>query len=192
MQRLDTPGRLADGKSTGYAYGIWIREQNRVRERSHLGLAAGFRTSIKRFGDNGVTVILLTNDGDDATYSRAEAIERIFRGLPEPSPDETPEDDAVPESAGPHVAFRASDFVGRYESREIETAFDIIARDGELIAQHAVIGEVPLVATGGDVFRSAKPLLPLIAFAHYTSGRVTGFEVRSAGARHLAFARVER
>lgn len=189
QRRLDTPGQLTSGASTEYAYGTWIRERGGVREKSHLGLAAGFRTSIKRFGDRGLTVIMLSNDGDDATYARAEAIERLFRGIPEPAPDEQPGDDAVPESAQPRVAYRAGDFTGRFESEELATQFDLVERDGQLTARHAVLGDIALTATGPDAFRSSLPALPSLVFRRDSAGRVTGFEAPSAAYRHLAFSR---
>jgi CubicO group peptidase (beta-lactamase class C family) len=189
QQRLSTPGRLANGTATEYAYGEWIRTRDGRRERSHLGLAAGYRTSMRRFVDADLTVIVLSNDGDDATYSRAEALERVFLGVDEPPADEAPGDDAVPESAQPRVAITAGDFVGRYASDELLTDYEIVAADEGLVARHALLGDVTLVATAPDAFRSAAPFMREVRFRRDGAGQVVAFEVRGGAVRSIEFAR---
>jgi hypothetical protein len=66
-----------------------------------------------------------------------------------------------------------------------------VAQGTELVARHSVIGDIPLVATGDNVFRSSTPALPTLVFQRDSTGRTTGFEAPSAAARHLVFTRRE-
>ena len=56
-----SPGTLEGGRSTGYGFGWWINEHCGRRRVEHGGVWVGFRTTIKRYPDDGVTVVVLAN-----------------------------------------------------------------------------------------------------------------------------------
>jgi N-acyl-D-aspartate/D-glutamate deacylase/CubicO group peptidase (beta-lactamase class C family) len=61
LQEAFTPGRLKNGKSTGYGFGWGVDESG--KKLSHTGGWVGFRTIIVRYTDKNQTLIVLDNSG---------------------------------------------------------------------------------------------------------------------------------
>lgn len=101
---LETRTLLSDGKPTGYARGLFLREYHGVRELSHDGSTAGYRAWLGRFPDQRLSIAVLCN-ADDANPSKlAHAVADTY--LPK-SHDETPYTVAPPSSvAGLYVSQR--------------------------------------------------------------------------------------
>ena len=74
LEKAFTPGVLADGTSTGYGYG-WMIDQFMGRRRIyHLGDTCGFSTTIQRFPNERLTVIVLANRRDADAKSLVDDI----------------------------------------------------------------------------------------------------------------------
>lgn len=71
-----TPAKLNDGSSTGYGFGWFIGEHNGHRLISHGGAWQGFLSSMNRFVDDQLTVIVLTN----STNSRPGKLSEMVAG----------------------------------------------------------------------------------------------------------------
>jgi CubicO group peptidase (beta-lactamase class C family) len=92
-----TPVRLNDGGSYPYGFG-WMLDRLRGRRRiGHTGSWQGFRTSLQRFPDSGLTVIVLANLEQAKPYAISLAVagivepsltppHRLARRLPGPTP----------------------------------------------------------------------------------------------------------
>jgi CubicO group peptidase (beta-lactamase class C family) len=61
-QALETPMRLTNGRTTDYALGLGIVEYDGVREVSHTGSTAGYRTFLARYPDQRVSVAVWCNN----------------------------------------------------------------------------------------------------------------------------------
>ncbi|MBS1490844.1 MAG: serine hydrolase [Bacteroidetes bacterium] len=68
-----TPGKLNNGKSTGYGFGWFIREGGKIV--SHTGGWVGFRTEITRYLDKNQTIIVLDNSTNMQAH---ELIKKIW------------------------------------------------------------------------------------------------------------------
>jgi CubicO group peptidase (beta-lactamase class C family) len=186
--RLQQVGQLNSGKATTYAYGNWYSLSGDAPRASHLGLAAGFRTVLSRSLNNGVTVIYLSNDGDDATFERAARIGRVFRGVAEkrtPAPDGEPS----PKTQSPHSR-DYTPYLGTYYSDELRTSYTLESRQGTLVAIHRINGVVPLIAEQEDNFSSAQWYMPEIRFVRGSENRPAEMIVSTQGARNMHFRRI--
>ena len=78
MQRFVTP--LADTTDFGYAYGVFVGDEDGRRLVSHAGVINGFSTHLAWYPDDGLMIALLTNreKGPDLsmTATRAAALAR--------------------------------------------------------------------------------------------------------------------
>jgi CubicO group peptidase (beta-lactamase class C family) len=61
VDRLETRGTLNDGFTTEYAQGLFVTAYRGVREVSHDGTTAGYRTYLARFPAQGLSVAVLCN-----------------------------------------------------------------------------------------------------------------------------------
>ncbi len=85
---LQVPGKLANGRSHGYAYGLTIGEYRGLREVSHAGATAGYRAHLTRFPDQHVSVAVLCHAGRANAVDLAHDVAEVFLGSalgPEPS-----------------------------------------------------------------------------------------------------------
>lgn len=62
-RRVVTPGRLDDGSSLEYAFGLTVREYRGLKTVEHSGVDAAYRAFFLRFPDRNLTVIVLCNLG---------------------------------------------------------------------------------------------------------------------------------
>jgi D-alanyl-D-alanine carboxypeptidase len=77
-EQMWTPAKLKDGSATSYGFGWSIHEQNKHRRVGHGGGIPGFTTSILRYPDDKLTVIVLTNQENAAPETVAKGIAGIY------------------------------------------------------------------------------------------------------------------
>jgi hypothetical protein len=82
VKELETPGRLNDGSALNYALGLSVDDYRGVREVSHGGATAGYRTYLARWPDRQLSVAILCNAGSAAPDQYAHQIARTLLGLP--------------------------------------------------------------------------------------------------------------
>ena len=78
FQRINHVDELPNGDSSEYAYGNFITDFRGLKRISHLGLSAGFTTSVARFPEEELSFIFLGNDGDFRNYYLSRKIYEIF------------------------------------------------------------------------------------------------------------------
>ncbi len=185
---LRTRGKLNNGEPLDYAFGNIYSLRKNIPVVSHLGLAAGYRTSIARFPDQSISVIYLSNDGDDASYNRASQIEGVF--IPaEKLAAEVPPDEPASE-VKPAIPLPAADYAGLYYSDELMLAYQIKAEKGGMVATHPITGSTELRQVETDRFESDRWYMPQIVFARDTGKQVTGLRISTAGARNMLFQKI--
>lgn len=180
-------GALNDGKSTGYAFGNWYGQRQNVPMIGHLGLAAGYRASLHRFPEQHLAVIYLSNDGNDATYARAVAIENLFLPVAEETV-EVPSDDSatLPPEPKPEVSSLPA-YAGLYYSDALNTAYRVEVRGDRIEAVHPVNGRIVMKYREPDIFTTGEWYMPEARFVRDAAGRVTGLRVSTENARDMAF-----
>ncbi|SFD74939.1 CubicO group peptidase, beta-lactamase class C family [Chitinophaga sp. CF118] len=76
--RMIETDELNNKQKINYAYGLEVTNNNGVRNISHDGGWAGFRTIVSNYPDQKVAIILLSNYGDFDPYVSTNAIARLF------------------------------------------------------------------------------------------------------------------
>lgn len=180
---------LPDGGRSEYAFGQWYGERDGRATVGHLGLVAGYRISLRQFPAQRLAVAWLANDGADVTWRRAQRIEDLFLGQPDPPPD-VPTDQFMPEPTSPPVDPKS--LTGLYYADELRLAVEL-APDGDrgLALLHPVHGRIALRATpDGEAFTSTRWFLPRLAPIRAPGGAVTGLRADIGGPAGVAFRRL--
>lgn len=81
VKELETPGKLNDGSSLQYALGLGVNDYRGVREVSHGGATAGYRTFLARWPGQELSVAILCNAANAAPDQYAHQIARSVLGL---------------------------------------------------------------------------------------------------------------
>jgi len=77
---LDTSGRTPEGLPAEYGFGWFLEPYKRHRRMWHYGETVGFRTSIQRFPEDGLTVIVLCNRADLSAMDLALKVADVYLG----------------------------------------------------------------------------------------------------------------
>jgi CubicO group peptidase (beta-lactamase class C family) len=189
LQAMRAPARLPDGLEAGYGYGTRLGVTGQHRKLGHTGGGQSNKAVLARYPDDDVTVaVLLNTERTNAPVTATdleERIERLFFGLPEPSPGST----SVPE---PELHRCAGQY--RDGSRLVR-----VARADGMLAVHPGLGhhsDSRLVPGGGDLF--VDPEEPAIelrfqvhddqadGYGRYHNGWFVGLGVRIAKGTALA------
>lgn len=189
LAMLATPATLPDGRSTGYTFGLWHLPHRGLASVGHLGLAAGFRTRITRFPDQNAAIIFLSNDGDDASYARAERIEELFLPV-EPRPAIEVPTDSPPEAAPPLPPVQLGDYAGVYWSDTAGTGYVVAVVGDSLRIRHPINAEAQLTRTAADRFSTKRWFMPEVVFRRDANGAISDFVTGTDGARNIVFRRI--
>ena len=93
-----TPGRLTNGEVVPYGFGWYILPFRGHTEISHDGgFRTGFRTTIARYPDDSLTVVVLTNLQGPPTYAIARAVAAFYDPDYRPIPAMSPQADHFPD-----------------------------------------------------------------------------------------------
>jgi CubicO group peptidase (beta-lactamase class C family) len=140
MRELQTVGVLNDGSKIMYALGLRVDMYRGLRQVSHGGSWAGFRTELMRFPDQHFTAIVQCNVADSNPSDLAQQVAEVYlekQLAAKPAP--------VMEKA----SIAADQLAGTYFSSESLTIRRLIAREGKLLA-----GNQELRPAGGTLYTS--------------------------------------
>jgi len=73
-----SPARLNDGNQTKYGFGWGIDSLDGHRNIGHSGSTSGFSSSLQRFPDDKLTIIILTNTGEEVATALANKVAAFF------------------------------------------------------------------------------------------------------------------
>lgn len=176
-RRLET-GRLLDGTEETYAFGLRISEEEGRRVVSHDGAFVGFRTSMIRFPDEGLSVYVLCNSAAAEPGRLAREVASLY--LP-PKPTATPARVALPPAA-------LERWAGTYFARDTGGLAEIVLEDRGLAWRER---EAALAPLGPGRFRiGAADEDPSEVTFSETAGGGAAMEVRTAGQRPFVYERV--
>jgi CubicO group peptidase (beta-lactamase class C family) len=169
------PGRLNDGRTLFYAAGLFITEHDGLREISHSGATAGYRSWLVYYPDRQLSVALLCNTAGAQTTILGHQIADIYL-FPSGAPVVPPYSGALPVDAE-----------GVYVSRRDHSALPIERKDGKLIANR----HTPLIFLSPTSFR-LSPEGGVYELTKDAAGKVTGLRQVSMGYESDAFDKVPR
>lgn len=195
---INTKGQLNNGNTVDYAFGNFISQHKGTAKIEHLGLWSGFRTSVVRYPEEGIAVIYLTADANDATYQRAWTIAELFlknikrppvkrNQLPDIRPYLAKIEPVVPEKDPAKLA----PFEGVYFARELNTAFTLKVINGMLSLLAPRIDTVSLRQLKQDEFSSTSPQFNRrLVFQRDSAQKISSF-ILTTGGRGIVFNKLQ-
>jgi CubicO group peptidase (beta-lactamase class C family) len=140
---------------------------------------------------------LITEDGSHVSFARDERGQITRLILQKNGKDPTSDMSSyvgqriVPSSR--LSAEELAEFIGDYSSDELGTTYTILVRNGELLAQHRRLGDIPLTQTslrgqflGGGWLQSVA-----LTFTRDARNQVVGFKMSGVRSRNLRFKKLE-
>jgi CubicO group peptidase (beta-lactamase class C family) len=124
VRALETRGRLNDGSEIGYALGLGVGTYRGMRQVSHGGATAGYRTFLTRLPERSLSIAVLCNAASANPQGDAQRVVDRVLGL---SGDPAPPSPAVaiaPDELAP--------LAGRYRDSTSDQMLTVTARDGGL------------------------------------------------------------
>ncbi|WP_276371530.1 serine hydrolase domain-containing protein [Chryseolinea sp. H1M3-3] len=178
---LNTTTTLKDGSPNKYVFGNEVVKNDNKNEVAHLGLVLGFRTAILRYPDQKLSIVYLSNDGNDATYQRAWKIRDIFLGT---NTENLPDLNKMPTVEGAlkqienakkyRETVDVNPYVGTYFSEELSTVWTLKNEDGQLVIHHPRIHPIKLKSSSKDQFS-------FLQFVRDDSDDVIGLKILGGG-----------
>ncbi|MBN1453253.1 MAG: beta-lactamase family protein [Anaerolineales bacterium] len=138
LEMLHTQGRLNNGETIEYTFGLSIGEYRGLKAVSHGGAWAGYRSELLRFPEQRFSVICLCNLASMTPEELARRVadvyfEAEFEGKPIPSYEEE-KSKAIAKTL-PITAEQARQYTGIYTSMELATEYVLSAQDDRLFLQ---------------------------------------------------------
>lgn len=198
---LQEPGRLSDGQPIPYALAITIGKFRGLKTYSHGGSYGGYRGTLLRFPDNGVSVITLCNTAG-ASGGLAEQVASVVLGLATEQTRAAAMDLSMdfstslssaagaqaPDSIG---ARRRSDqltqLAGSYYSDELDLPVTVLVREGALVLRRPRASDLRFSSFSADLFINSDKIL--LRVLRDPLGAVTGFTLTIGRVRDLEFER---
>jgi CubicO group peptidase (beta-lactamase class C family) len=156
-EQMTTRGRLADGDTLGYAFGLRVGEYRGRQTVEHGGTLEGFRSQYVRFPEEDRSVIVLCNR-DVNPKKRADAVADLV--LP---------GSLAPKAGGARVASESAavspgdlrPFVGLYRSAA-GGYFRFFVEESRLMAERSMAFQIPLRPTAPNRFTAPGPIDSLV------------------------------
>ena len=188
LKRQLQQGKLANGTTLAYAFGLTVGEYRGLRLVEHGGSSGGYRTIISRFPTEHASVVALCNTTDANTTMLSHQVADIVLGpkLGPPTQRAARPDSAATRGTTP-PARELSALAGRYYSTELDATYDVSAT-GTTVTVKRPRGEVDtLQVVGPQTFRAGGLTYH---FSPNTAGKAPSFAVDIGRARGMEFDRM--
>jgi CubicO group peptidase (beta-lactamase class C family) len=185
MELMHTQGILNNGKKLDYAFGLDIGTYRGLKTVEHGGSLGGYRAEFLRFPVQRFSVIILSNLASVVPSRLARQVADLYleKDFPEDKPQprkrmiEKVEPVEIPEKM-------MREYTGNFHSPEVQTAFQILFREGRLYLCRNGGQNFPMLASAKDQFRVRGWT---IRFIRDEEGKISGFRLSSGRVRNLLF-----
>lgn len=133
VQTLETPMTFNDGRKSSYALGLSVATRDGIREVTHGGATAGYRTWLARYPDRGMSVAVLCNLASANPTSLGNQAMNVILPRPAAPP--------VAASGGTMSDSELTPYVGLFRTRGSQNLIRTVVRDGKLVT------ELPVAST---------------------------------------------
>jgi len=137
--QMITPGKLNNGTTTGYGFGLGLSQLDGHRRVSHSGGINGFQTELDYYPDDSLTVVALINTEGSNPGRIAERLARTAMGIPDPIVKDLPLTDA-----------ERARYAGTYTLGPLQLR--VFTSGGQLMAQATGQGAFALRYQGENTF----------------------------------------
>ncbi len=143
MQRR---GRLNDGRTIEYGFGLVATTYRGEREISHSGATGGYRTYLARWPDRRLSIAILCNVANANPVALGHQVADIYLG-PKPVAPPTTSPASATAGTGP-----VASLLGRYRASATEDVLTIAEKEGHLVVDLGA--PFPLTAVSPDHLRA--------------------------------------
>jgi CubicO group peptidase (beta-lactamase class C family) len=194
IEQVQTPGKLNDGRTFAYAWGLQVGRYRGQSVVEHGGSLGGYRAHLIRFPDRHVSVACLCNLGSIVPGSLARQVANVVLAevftepaAPAASGGTGPSEGAAAASTPSWTAPAApASYAGAYYSDEIDATFTVTVKDGRLVVQRETdSAPAPLQPVAADEFRFAGMT---VRFAR-ANGAIDALLVDAGRVRGIRFVR---
>jgi len=155
-EKLQEPATLNNGRKLSYARGLMLATNYAGRVVWHGGGAAGYRSVLARYPEQGMSIAVLCNAGE-AADNRDEFAARIFDLFA--SPTGTRPAPAAVAGGAPVEGLDVNSKAGLFFSERTSEPLRLIVNNGRL----GIVGGGPLVAVSTDRFRNPRGSLAFMS-----------------------------
>jgi CubicO group peptidase (beta-lactamase class C family) len=190
LEQLHRRGVLVGGDTIAYAYGLIFDEHRGATLVGHGGSWAGYRSTLTRFPEHGLSVVILGNASDLQPDRLARRIADLYLA-DVLGPAEREQPTALDSPRAPDFSpdpGSLAELEGEYHSPELLTFYRLRIQDGQLVAEHFRTGDRVLRPVAPDVFLA--PGFGRVEFDRDGAGRVEAFTANSPRIRGLRFERL--
>lgn len=178
IETLTTRGRLNDGSTTEYGFGLGIDEYRGLSTVEHSGNIPGYAIQLLRFPKQRFSVQVMCNQGRLPAGPLARSVADVyledeFKTPPLDAVADQGKDDEDHPEAVELPPERLSVYAGRFYSEELDVVYKITVDDKRLSAQVGYLPPVLLVPEAEDAFMSENGFG--LRFSRALEGHVTGF-----------------
>ena len=192
IAQLETPGRLADGTTLSYAWGLQIGAYRGRRIVEHSGSLGGYRAHLMRFPEAHTSFAALCNLAINPGGLLRQAADVVLKDQlteAKPAPGATNRSASVPGTPVDATAADGAalgDYAGRYFSDEIDATFVVSVVDGKLTLQRETDpAPVALQVVQPGSFRAAGFTIRF----EKKDGRIGALKVDAGRVRDIVFVR---
>ena len=181
---IQAPATLSNGRTLGYARGLFLQSTPRGPLVWHSGGAGGYSALLGRFTDHGVAIAIMCNFSEGARDVYARSIMETLV----PAASAAREEPSVP-AATSVASLDVKDKAGLFFNEGNGQPLRLVEEKGQL----RVAGGPPLVAVASDRFRNARAVLSFMSGdefeLHFVSP--TQIELRSKEGKTTRYRRAE-
>ena len=178
IQKMLEEGKLNDGESAGYAFGLKNGTYRGLETVSHGGSLAGYRTYFLRFPSQQVSIVLLSNTSNLNTELAQDVAGIVLRDLLDPvEPSAKPAVELTEPKPQVLTAEQLAPFAGTYglaPGREINVT---VQQDGLRISHSWSETEFVVSPIGNNQFVSPQDAERRFEFAQVTDGQAQQMKI---------------
>ena len=200
IEKINTRGVLNDGTQIAYALGQNVGAYRNIPMISHGGADAGYRTFLARFPEQGMAVVVFSNDAGFTSSPMAMRVadivlEEYFADEPEDTKETQATAEASAEDAFDPTSIDLARFAGSYYSEELDITYVLELRRDEsgsqgLVASQLRVGDIRLTPITPETFRGSMWFAARVVFETDEAGAVTGLRMSGSRARNLWFKKI--
>ena len=191
---MEERGVLNNGDTTFYAFGQAVIPYKGVKRVFHSGAQAGFKSALVRFPEHKLTVIVLANSRGIDETELANKVADIYladyidENAGDAAPEHAPREEFEPL---PLTEDQLLEYVGEYQSEEVDVKCVFVVEEGKLIARHKKHGDNVFIAKDRDIFENNGWWIDQVQFIRDNSGQIIRCLVSSGRVKNVKFNKVE-
>ena len=183
---------VIDDETIYHAKGQFKRNYKGHNLYNHTGSDAGFKSYLVRFPEDKLSIILLSNDENFASYKTGLEIAEFY--LSDKFKKREVKKEVVQKSEDqPKLIERTDlkDFEGKFQNDGLSSLYTLKVVNGKLTMKHPRLSDIVLTAVEQDRFTGEITFPVQINFVRNTSGVVTELRITNFGATNVIFAKIK-